>query len=65
MVKYNKLRSQSLTFTPYSSILASSYYWHFAHLEAMLQRNKFGTNDEVIADTEAYFESEGKMASKS
>ena len=41
---------------PYSPNLAPSDYWLFADLEKMLQGKKFGSNEEVVAETEAYFE---------
>ena len=32
-------------------------YWLFTDLKKMLRGNRFGSNEEVIAETEAYFES--------
>ena len=32
-------------------------YWLFADLQKILQRKRFSSNEEVIAATEAYFES--------
>ena len=40
---------------PYSPDLATSNYWLFADIKKMLQGKKFGSNEEVIAETEAYF----------
>ena len=31
--------------------------WLFAEVKKMLQEKRFGSNEEVIAETEAYFES--------
>ena len=45
----------------YSPDLASSDYWLFADLKKMLQEKRFGSNDEVIAETEAYFESKDEL----
>ena len=42
---------------PYSPDLAPSDYWLFVDLKKMLQGKRFGSNKEVIAETEAYFES--------
>ena len=42
---------------PYSADLALSDYWLFARLKKILQGKRFGSNEEVIAKTEAYFES--------
>ena len=40
--------------------LAPSDYWRFADLKKMLQEKRFGSNEEVIAETEAYFEANDK-----
>ena len=40
--------------------LAPSDYWLFADMKKMLQGKKFGSNEEVIAETETYFESKDK-----
>ena len=42
---------------PYSSDLAPSDYWLFGNLKKMLQGKRFGSNEEVISETETYFES--------
>ena len=57
MVKLNKLSFELLPHPPYSPDLAPSDYWFFADLNKMLQEKKFGCNEELIAETEAYFES--------
>ena len=46
---------------PYYSDLASSDYWLFADLKRMLQGKRFGSNEEVISETEAYFEAKDKL----
>ena len=50
---------------PYSPDLALSDYWLFADLKKMLAGKKFRTNEEVIAETEAYFEAKDKSFYKS
>ena len=56
MVKLNDLSIELPPRPPYSSGLAPSDYWLFAELKKMLQGKRFGSNEEVIAETEAYFE---------
>ena len=60
MVKLNELRFELLPYPPYSPDLATSDYWLFADIKKMLQGRKFGSNEEVIAETEAYFASKDK-----
>ena len=55
MVKLNKLNFELLPHPPYPPDLASNDYWLFADLKKMLQGERFGSNEEVIAETEAYF----------
>ena len=57
MVKLNELSFELLLHPPYSPDLASSDYWLFADLKKLLQGKRFGSNEEVIAETKAYFES--------
>ena len=57
MVKLNELSFELLPYPLYSLDLASSDYWLFADLKKMLQGKRFGSNEELIAETEAYFES--------
>ena len=57
MVKLNELSFELLPHPPCSPYLASSDYWLFADLKIMLQGKTCGSNEEVIAETEAYFES--------
>ena len=56
MVKLNELRSELLPHPPYSPGLTPSDYWLFADLKKMLQGKRFGSNKEVIAETEADFD---------
>ena len=60
MTKFNELGFQLLPHPPYSPDLASSDYWLFADLKKMLQGQRFGSNEKVIAAAEAHFESKGK-----
>ena len=60
MVKLNELSFELLPHPPYSPYLARSNYWLFADLKKMLQRKRFVSNEEVIAETEAYFERKGE-----
>ena len=57
MVKLNELNFELRSHPSYSPDLASSDYWLFANLKIMLQGKRFFSNEEVIAETEAYFES--------
>ena len=49
----------------YVTDLAPSDYWLFADLKKMLAGKKFRTNEEVIAETEAYFQAKDKSFYKS
>ena len=60
MVTLSELGDELLPHPPYSPDLAPSDYWLFADLKKMLQRKRFGSNEEVIAETEAYFEAKDK-----
>ena len=57
MAKLNELSFELLPHPPYSPDLAPSDYWLFADLKKILQGKRFGSNEEVIAKTEVYFES--------
>ena len=57
--KLNELSFELLPQPPYSPDLATSNYSLFADLKKMLQGKRFGSNEEVIAETEAYFEKKG------
>ena len=60
MAKFSELGYEFLPHPPYSADLAPSDYWLFADLRKMLQGKRFGSNEEVIAETEAYFEAKDK-----
>ena len=53
MAKLSELGYKLLPHPPYSPDLAPSDYWLFADLKKMLQGKRFGSNEEVIAETEA------------
>ena len=50
----------ALLHPPYSPDLAPSDYWLFADLKRMFQGKTFGSNEEVISETEAYLEVKDK-----
>ena len=56
MVKLNELSFELLPQLPCSPDLAPSDYWLFADLKKMFQRKRFCSNEEMIAETKAYFE---------
>lgn len=60
MAKLYELGFELLPHPPYSPDLAPSDYFLFADLKRMLAGKKFKTNNEVIAETEAYFEAKDK-----
>lgn len=60
MAKLHELGYELLPHPPYSPDLAPSDYFLFADLKRMLAGKKFSTNEEVIAETEAYFEAKPK-----
>lgn len=59
-MKLNDLRFELLPHPPYSPDLAPSDFYLFADLKKMLQGQRFGSDDEIIAATEAYFEAKDK-----
>ena len=61
MAKLHELHFELLLHPPYSLDLAPSNYWLFADLKRMLQRKRFGSNEEVISETEAYLEAKDKL----
>lgn len=65
MAKMNELNFELLPHPPYSPDLVPSDYWLFSDLKKMLQGKRFQSNEEVIAETEAYFESKKKSFYKS
>ena len=60
IAKLSELGYELLPHPPYSPDIAPSDYWLFADLKKMLQGKRFGWNEEVIAETEAYFEAKDK-----
>ena len=64
MVKLNVLSFELLPHSLYSPDLAPSDSWLFADLKKMLQRKRFDSNEEVIAETKTYFESKGESVYK-
>ncbi len=60
MAKLNELVFSLLPQPPYSPDLAFSDYWLFVDPNKMLQQKRFGSNDEVIVATEAYFKAKDK-----
>ena len=64
MAKLHELHFILLPHPSYSPDLASSDYWLFADLKRMLKGKRFGSNEEVISETEAYFEVKDKSFNK-
>ena len=60
MAKLQELHFELLSHPPYSPDLATSDYWLFADLKRMLQEKRFGSSEEVILETEPYFEAKDK-----
>ena len=54
--KLDELHFKLLLPPPYSLDLAPSNYWLLVDLKRMLQGKRFGSTEEVISVTEAYFE---------
>ena len=61
MAKLSEIGYELLPHPPYSPDLALSDYWLFADLKKMIQEKRFGSDKEVIAETEAYFEAKDKL----
>ena len=60
MAKLHELRFELLPHPPCFPDLAPSDYYLFADLKRMLQGKRFASNEEVIAEAEAYFEAKDK-----
>ena len=60
MAKLHELHFELLPHPPYSRDLSPNDYYLFADPKRMLQGKRFGSNEEVIAETEAYFEAKDK-----
>lgn len=55
IVKSNELSFDLLPDLLYSPDLAHSEYWIFADLKTILKEKKFGSNEKVLAETDAFF----------
>ena len=64
MAILHELHFELLLHPPYSPDLALGDYWLFANLKRILQGKRFGSNEEVISETEAYFAAEDKSFNK-
>ena len=60
MAKLHELHLELLPYPPYSPGLVASHYWLFADLKRIPQGKRFGSIEEVISETEAYFEAKDK-----
>ena len=60
MAKLHELHFELLLHPHYSQDPAPSDYWLFADLKRMFQGKRFRSNEEVISETETYFEAKGK-----
>ena len=64
MAKLHELHFELLSHPPYSPDLAPSDYQLFADLKKMLLGKRFSFNEEVISETEAYFEAKDIVLQK-
>ena len=64
MAKLHELRFELQLHPPYSTDLAPIDDWLFINLKRMLQGKRFGSNEEVILEIEAYFEAKDKLFNK-
>ncbi|KAF7284497.1 hypothetical protein GWI33_022087 [Rhynchophorus ferrugineus] len=60
MAKIHELGFELLSYPPYSPDLPPSDYFLFLDLKRMLVGKKFSSNEEVITETDAYFEAKNK-----
>ena len=60
MAKLHEFHFKLLPPPSYSPDLAPNNYWLFADLKGMLQDKRFSSNEEVISETETYFEAKDK-----
>jgi len=56
LLKLDQLRFELVAHSPYFPDFAPSDYYLFPNLKRWLQGKRFTLNEEVIAETEAYFE---------
>ena len=61
MAKLYELHFKLLPHAHYSSDLVPSDNWLITDLKRMLQGKRFGSNEEVISETEAHFEAKVKL----
>ena len=64
MTKLHELHFKLLLHPPYSPDLAPSDNWLFADLKRIFQGKRFGSSEEVILETEAYFEPKTNCSTK-
>ena len=62
--KLHELHFELLPHSQYSPDLASIDYWLFADLKIILHGKTFGSNEEVISETKAYFDAKDKSLKK-
>ena len=62
--QFARVSFELLPHPPYTPDLAPSNYWLFADLKKILQGKRFDSNEEVAAETEAYFESKDESFCK-
>ena len=60
IAKLHEIQFELLLHTHYSPDLVPSDNWLFADLKRMFDEKRFGSNEEVILETEMYFESKDK-----
>ena len=64
IAKLYELHFELLSHPPHSLDLALSDFYLFADPKRMLQGKRFGSNEEVVPETEAYFEAKDKSFHK-
>ena len=64
MVKLNELHFKLLLHPSYPPDLAPNDYWLLADHERMHQGKRFSSNEEVISETETFFEVKDKLFQK-
>ena len=64
VAKLHEWHLELLPHPPYSLDLDSSDYWLFADPKKMVLGKRFGSSEEVISETEAYFEAKDKSFNK-
>ena len=60
MTKLHEFHFELLPHRPCTPDLSRSDYYLFADLKRMLQGKRFGSNEEVIAENDAYFKAKDK-----